>query len=202
MIIKNLKNNILNIFNMPNMSKKKFFNILSKEISQLSFDEQQNILDFYVEYFNNSESDIIAIESLPSPYIIAQNLYDELGIKKKVHFNNSIYIGSLICTILSITKILLLPIIITILISIITMLFSIFVIIPVSLLASSIIVLIIAMWAIIPAFLYNLGTGVIFLGYILLGLGCSILFTNITISGYNITLNIYKKMICLLKIIY
>ncbi|MFI3261206.1 MAG: DUF1700 domain-containing protein, partial [bacterium] len=62
------------------MNRITFFKLLTKEISNLPKEEQKNALDYYNEYFNDCESEELAIKNLPHPSEIANNLYKELGI--------------------------------------------------------------------------------------------------------------------------
>ncbi len=196
------------------MDKNMFFEILEYEISDLPLDEQKNALDFYKEYFSECDTDDIAIARLDHPITIAQNLYDGLGIayNKKINGNkqeqkyessgknnagddgeNSNMLKKAFSVFMAFV---LFPFIFSFLIT----MFSFFVIVPASFTFGFGTLFVSAIYAIIPAFLHNFPTGLVFLGFILLGVGLTILCSKLTTLGYNASKDICKKILGMFSI--
>ena len=64
------------------MNKTAFLDELKKYLKKLSPDEVQDILDYYNEYFDESESDAIAIQKLQSPKQLAGKLIAEAQVNE------------------------------------------------------------------------------------------------------------------------
>lgn len=195
------------------MDKNMFFEILECEISGLPIDEQKNAIDFYKEYFNECETDDIAIAKLDHPITIAQNLYDGLGVAYAKHKNNKQeekYEGTknnnveddgensnIFKKAFSIfMAFMLFPFIFSFVIT----MFSFFVIVPASFTFCFGTLFVSAIYAIIPAFFHNFPTGLVFMGFILLGIGLTILFSKLTALGYNTSKDICKKLLGMFNI--
>lgn len=188
------------------MTKNKFFEILQYEISGLPIDEQKNAIDFYKEYFNECDTDEIAISRLDHPIIIAKNLYNELGIEYSTNSmnnnnnnnnstnNNNNNNNSNNNTLNKILFICMALVLSPFILSFIIIIFSFFIIVPASFLLSFVLLFVLGLYALIPAFIFNFPTGLVFLGFIFLGAGLTVVSLNFTIAGYKSLKDICKKL--------
>lgn len=69
------------------MNRKQFITALSRQLSQLSTEERNEIISFYEDRFNNAiyegKEEIDIIQELESPEEIARNVLNEYGIEKR-----------------------------------------------------------------------------------------------------------------------
>lgn len=173
------------------MNKQIFMKTLAREIKGLPKDEQQNALDYYAEHLSECEDETLAIEKLPHPKEIAQNLYDELGIEKKPirYYSPLAILGIIVITALFG------PLGFGLLVA----LFSLVVIVPASFALVTGATAIASILVILPASFVNPANLLSFLGLSLLCSGCCMLFTKITVFTFRLFAWICKKALKVLR---
>lgn len=173
------------------MNRITFLKILTSEIHSLSKEEQQNALDYYNEYFNDCESEELAIQNLAHPSEIADNLYKELGLErepKKDKYDLEL-IGKIILLVLFS------PLIFSLLITI----FCVIVIVPFSMLLATGITAIASTVVLVPATIQNSNSFLSILGLGLLSFGICLLFLGMTKMTFAFFINICKKIYARLR---
>lgn len=173
------------------MNRITFFKLLTKEISSLPKEEQQNALDYYNEYFNDCESEELAIKNLPHPSEIANNLYKELGIERQSKKERSglELLGIILIIVLSA------PLVFSLLITI----FCIIVIVPFSMLIATGLTAIASTIVLIPATVQNPSSFLSILGLGMLSLGSCLLFLGLTKVTFIFFINGCKKIYAQLR---
>ncbi|MEG0378184.1 MAG: DUF1700 domain-containing protein, partial [Eubacterium sp.] len=65
------------------MNREKFLSILSRKLKKISFEDRQDILDYYNEYFDDAgiENEQQVIEELGAPAKLAVKLRGDLALK-------------------------------------------------------------------------------------------------------------------------
>lgn len=152
------------------MNKEKFLKSLSWGIRSLPKEERENAISFYEEYFNESEDEATAIAKLPHPKEIAANLLIEFGEKKQSLPKLTILFAVLAAPITLPLGMAGIAVIFAIVVTIVAVLISIYAID-----FSVLLVGIVSLISIVPAFLYSVPTGFVFLGVALLSLSLSYL---------------------------
>lgn len=173
------------------MNKATFFKILTTEILSLPKEEQNNILDYYNEYFNDCKNEEETIKNLPHPTEIADNLYKELGIEKQQKKERSAL------EIFGIILILILfaPLIFSLLIAI----FCIIVIVPFSMIIATGLTVIASTIALIPATIQNPSSFLSIFGLGMLSSGCLLLFLGLTKVTFTFFIKMCKQIYAYLR---
>ncbi len=173
------------------MNREQFFKILNKELKPLPDDERESALEFYTEYLNEAENEYEAIAKLPHPKQIAAKLIAEFGIKEPKKLKTSTVV------LLAATS----PVSIPLAIAFIAVMFSLaIVLLSLSLVLPSLAIAvgassIVSLILIIPAFFFNVGTGLVFIGMFLLCVALTIVFTKLSIIIFKAISNLFKLII-------
>lgn len=173
------------------MNRDTFFKILTREIKGLPKDEQKNAIDYYTEHLNECENVEIAIQNLPHPSEIAQNLYNEFGIEKKParYYSTVAIIGIVVLTILFG------PLGFGLLVTA----FSLMVIVPASFTVATAVTSLASIIVVIPAGFSNFANVLSFLGLGILSFGTCMLFYKITIYTFTLFVSLCKKTFTFLR---
>ncbi len=163
------------------MTKSEFFNILENNIKYLPKEEKDSALEFYHEYFNEAESEEIALKKLEHPKDISRNLILEFGEKKPKS------ISPILLALLIISSPISLPLAFALITVAGAIIFSIFVVF-ISLIFTFILLFGVSLICLIPAFIYNIPTGLIFLGLSFISIflfGTTVIILDKFIIGIN-----------------
>lgn len=177
------------------MNRDKFMKTLKKKLKFLPKEERESAIDFYENYFNDAESEEIALSKLASPEEIATGLLIEFGESKKPLSKSSIFM-----------LILLSPIYIPLGIVGLALLFTGIVLLFTGIIVGLALVLGLAtlsfscLISIIPAFVHNFETGILFTGVFLVSIPFNyFLFQFLKKMSYKITDFLKIKVIKVLK---
>ena len=170
------------------MNKELFMKELKNKLKNLPKEEYDSAISFYEDYFNEAESEELALSKLSSPSKIANQLILECPEKEK----SKVSFWIILLAILSAPIVLPLgfagvAIVCALIIVILALIFSLFCFI-----ASFALAEVMSIILTIPAFMYNVPTGLIFLGF-------SLLFIPVTYGIFVMSKWIMKKTIGLTK---
>ncbi len=141
------------------MNKQQFLSTLEKKLKPLPLEEKQSALEFYNDFFNDAESEEIALQKLGSPKLVAATLLVEFTQTKQKTPSITILLAILSAPLaipLSVGAFL-------IMLAFILLVFSIIF----TLLAFNLALVLTALFSlvsVIPAFMHNIPTGLIYMG--------------------------------------
>lgn len=169
------------------MSKHEFLKKLRRKLKPLPKEERDSAIAFYEDYFNDAESEEMALSKLSSPNEIAAKLLIEFGEKKQ-----SVSTTTIILAILSAPMTIPLGIVGASLIFTIVVVLGAFIFSLYAVNFALALCAIVSFISIIPAFIYNFATGCIYLGSFLLSVPLTF--------GFFIVCNyLAKKLITLIR---
>ncbi len=170
------------------MTKEMFLKTLNRKLQSLPKEERESAVLFYKDYFEDAENEELALSKLASPNEIAANLLIEFGEK-----NKHLSVGAIVLAV--VTAPITLPLGfagICIIIALVMVLFAI-IISLFSVVFSIFMVGISSLIAIIPAFIFNVQTGFVFLGITLIALPISYFILIFCIEIVKKLLNLIKN---------